>query len=261
MCMTNITSKGFILNYETHPKSSDFPLHYHTSYELFIVVKGSTTLLVDDKLISVNEKEIVLLKPDTVHKNVGENQHDRYSIHLTNEYLLSHFSDTLAKSITAPFDNSKLIVTDNTFEAILNLLTRIEKNPRYACIHTAEMITLLTEKRNLQIVDADIQLKTTDNILEYIRKNYASISGLDDIANYVHISKQYLCQRFKKETGVTISDYLNSIRINNACEMLRRGKHNITQTAVLCGYNSTPYFCRVFKSIMHMTPKEYERSV
>lgn len=259
--MKNITIKGFIFNHETHPKTEEFPLHYHPSYELFIVVKGGTTLLVDDKLISVNQKEIVLLRPDIVHKNVGENQHDRYSIHITNEYLLSHFSAPLAKSLAEPFDNNKLTVTDSAFEAILDLLKRIEKNPRYACIHTAEIITLLTDKRNLQTVNTDIQLKTTDNILEYIRKNYASIAGLDDIADHVHISKQYLCQRFKKETGVTVSDYLNSIRINNACEMLRRGKYNITQTAVLCGYNSVPYFCRVFKDIMHMTPKEYARSV
>lgn len=259
--MSDITINGFILNRETYPKSFDFPLHYHASYELFMVVKGETTLLVDDKLISVNKKEIVLLKPDVVHKNVGEKRHDRYSIHFTSEYLLSYFSDALAKSLAEPFDNNKIAVTDSTFGAILDLLKRIEQNPRYACIHTAEIITLLTDKRNLQTVNTNIPLKTTDNILEYIRKNYASISGLEDIANHVHISKQYLCQRFKKETGVTVSDYLNSIRINNACEMLRGGRHNITQTAILCGYNSAPYFCRVFKDIMHMTPKEYVRSV
>lgn len=259
--MSKISIDGFILNRETQPKTSDFPLHYHQSYELFIVIKGMTTLLVDDKLINVNEKEIVLLKPDIVHKNVGENLHDRYSIHFTKEYLLLHFSDKLAKSLSEPFDNNKIAVTDSIFEQLLYLIKRIETNIEYASIHTAEIITLLTDKRNLKTIITNAPLKTTDNILEYIRGNYASISGLDDIADNIHISKPYLCQLFKKETGVTVSDYLNSIRINNACEILRRGRHNITQTAILCGYNSTPYFCRVFKNIMHMTPKEYEQSI
>lgn len=256
--MTAISMDGFILNMETQPKSTDFPLHYHASYELFIVAKGRTTLLVDDKLISVCEKEIVLLKPDVVHKNAGENLHDRYSLHLTNEYLISHFSDNLVKSLTEPFDNNKIAVKDSVFNMILDLLKRIEKNPKYACIHAAEIITLLTDTKNLKtLTDTSTSLKTTDNILEYIGKNYANISGLDDIANNVHISKQYLCQIFKKETGVTVSEYLNNIRINNACEILRQGNCNITQTSILCGYNSTPYFCRIFKNIMGITPKEY----
>lgn len=259
--MSNISMSGFVLNHETQPKSSEFPLHYHPSYELFILVKGKTTLLVDDKLLPVNEKEIVMLKPDIVHKNAGESLHDRYSVHCTKEYLLSYFSDSLVKSLTEPFDNNKIAVKDSIFEIIIYLINCMEKKRERACIHTAEIITLLMDKKNLKKVDTCTLLKTTDNILEYIRENYANISGLDDIANGVHISKPYLCQVFKKETGVTVSDYLNSIRINNACEILRCGRHNITKTAILCGYNSTPYFCRMFKNIMHITPKEYMKSI
>lgn len=65
----------------------------------------------------------------------------------------------------------------------------------------------------------------------------------------------FICVSFKK-TGVTVSDYINSIRINNACEILRLGKSNITQAAILYEYNSTTYFCRVFKNIMRVTPRE-----
>lgn len=260
--MSKITIDGFILNHEIQPKSPYCPLHYHPSYEVFIAVKGTTTLLVDDKLLPVNEKEIVLLKPDIIHKNVGENLHDRYSIHFTNEYLTSYFSDKIAKLLTEPFNNNKITVVDNIFKIILNLLERIKKNPRYACIHTAEIITFLTDENNLQSTDTNIpQQKTTDIILEYIRRNSENISGLDDIANSVHISKQYLCHIFKKETGVTVSDYLNSIRINKACEMLRQSNDSITQIAISCGYNSTPYFCRVFRNIMKVTPKEYKKSM
>lgn len=140
------------------------------------------------------------------------------------------------------------------------ILRRMEKNLQYACIHSAEIIMLLKDKKNVYIPGINAQGRTTDNILEYIRKNYASVSSLDDIARGVHISKQYLCQVFKKETGVTVSEYLNSIRINNACDILLRGRKNITQTAILCGYSSTAYFCRVFKNIMKTTPKEYQRS-
>ncbi len=258
--MEYINTNGFILHNETLPKEPDC-LHYHSSYELFIVIKGSTTVLIDDKLVYAEEKDIVLLKPNIIHKNVGEKLHNRYSIHFTYEYLLSNFSDNLVKFLVSPFDNNRITVTDSTFREIMCLLNHIKNNPQHACIHTAGIITLLTDEKNLQAAKTNSLPKMAINILEYIRKNYADISSLNDVAKAVHISKQYLCYVFKKETDVTISEYLNSIRINNACEMLRGGKYNITQTAALCGYSSTPYFCRVFKDIMRMTPKEYQKNI
>lgn len=257
--MELINLNGFILHQETLPNKDDL-IHYHSSYELFIVVKGVTTVLIDDRLISVGEQEIILLKPDVIHKNIGQKLHERYSIHFTDEYLHSCFSDGVAELLTKSFENQKISVTSDTFEQILKLLTAIKNRPPFACIHAAEIVTLLSDPKNMQTAQLNITSKTAGHILEYIRKNYADISGLDDIANGVHISKQYLCQVFKKETGATISEYLNSIRISNACEMLRSGKHTITQTASLCGYNSTAYFCRIFKNVMRMTPREYQKN-
>lgn len=257
--MECVNTNGFILHNETLLMDTDC-LHYHASYELFIVIKGATTILIDDQLVYAEEKDIVLLRPNIIHKNVGEKQHNRYSIHFTYEYLLSNFSDTLAKLLISPFDNNRITVTDSTFREILCLLNHIKNNPQYACIYTAGIITLLADDKNREAAKTNALPKTAGTILEYIRKNYADISGLSDIAEAVHISKQYLCQVFKKETGVTVSEYLNSIRISNACEMLRGGKYNITQIALLCGYNSSPYFCRVFKEIMRMTPKEYQKN-
>lgn len=258
--MELINSNGFILHNETLVNKDDC-LHYHPSYELFMMMKGSTTILVDDKLIPIEENDILLLKPNIIHKNIGEKLHNRYSIHFTDEYLLSHFSDNLARSLISPFNNHKITVTDSVFQEISRLLSRIKSDPLHACIHTAEIITLLTDRNNLQMKNAAPLPKTVDHILAYIRKNYADITGLNEIAKSVPISKPYLCQVFKKETGVTISEYLNGIRISNACEMLRGGKYNITQIAMLCGYNSTPYFCRIFKDIMRMTPKEYQKTL
>lgn len=167
--MENTNSDGFILHHETLVKETD-SLHYHPSYELFIVVKGSTTILVDDRLVSAKEKDIVLLKPNVIHKNIGQKLHDRYSIHFTDAYLLSCFSDSLVRSLTKPFGNQKVTVTPGIFEQILNLLIHIKSNPPYACIHTAEIITLLTDGQNLQTAELNAPSQTADHILEYIRK-------------------------------------------------------------------------------------------
>ena len=65
--------KRLVLPQSSNTKKGDRQsnLHYHHSYEIFIILRGSTTLLADDKLISVSKNEIVLLKPDNLHKNNG----------------------------------------------------------------------------------------------------------------------------------------------------------------------------------------------
>lgn len=60
----NPLNDWFYLNRQTRKKGDrQSNLHYHHSYEIFIILRGSTTLLADDKLISVSKNEIVLLKP------------------------------------------------------------------------------------------------------------------------------------------------------------------------------------------------------
>ena len=76
----NPLNDWFYLNRQTRKKGDkQSNLHYHHSYEIFIILRGSTTLLADDKLISVSKNEIVLLKPDDLHKNNGGTEHERYA--------------------------------------------------------------------------------------------------------------------------------------------------------------------------------------
>lgn len=103
--------------------------------------------------------------------------------------------------------------------------------------------------------------RTIDLILEYINKNYQTVQNLDDISDAVHISKPHLCKLFKQEMNITVSDYLNTVRINNACELLRNSKHIITDIATACGYNSSTYFCKTFRHIVHMSPNEYRKHI
>ncbi len=71
---------------------------------------------------------------------------------------------------------------------------------------------------------------------------------MDKIAALIPMQKTYLCRKYKKETGQTISEYLNAIRIEQAQRLIVEGKHPITEIALMVGYNSYSYFRTVFKS-------------
>ena len=248
--------------HDTHPAEYLMSkLHYHNSYEMFIMINGSTTMLVDDKLVPADNRDIIFLKPNILHKNNGGAKHERYALHFTMNYLNTYFTDTAINSIIQNFDKDKLTFTSSAFAGIHELLNKIEHNEKYAYLYIAEIMSIVENKKNIVQEKINRNNSTVNSILEYIHSNYTDISGLDDIANEIHITKQYMCQLFKKHTLVTVSDYLNNVRINNASEMLRSSDMNVTETAMQCGYNSPMYFCKIFKKIVHMTPNEYKKHI
>lgn len=237
--------------------SHDF-LHYHHSYEMFIIENGKCNLLLDDKIIHASKYDIVLIRPDVLHKNNGGADRTRYAVHFTQKYLLHHFTPEITEQMTAVFKNNRITVKPVAFNRITELLRYAKKDPKFRYLHIGEIISILSNPENIERLQLQYSKDLVNSILEYINKNYAIITNLEDIALEFKISKSYLCQIFKKETAVTVAHYLNSVRINNACDMLRRGNTNITETALLCGYNSSMYFCKLFKQIVNMTPSEYK---
>ncbi len=61
--------------------------------------------------------------------------------------------------------------------------------------------------------------------------------------------------------NITVSDYLNTVRINNACEFLRNSKHSITDIATAAVIIHQHIFCKTFRHIVHMSPNEYRKHI
>lgn len=94
------------------------------------------------------------------------------------------------------------------------------------------------------------------NVIRYVRENYQTITGVDEIAGKFYINRDYLTRVFSKYMGMTVHDYIRLIRINHARAMLS-DKRGVTETAYACGFNSTSYFIRVFSRSVGMTPAKF----
>ncbi|HOK94833.1 MAG TPA: helix-turn-helix transcriptional regulator, partial [Anaerohalosphaeraceae bacterium] len=80
-----------------------------------------------------------------------------------------------------------------------------------------------------------------------------------DIAKSAHLSVSRLAHLFREQMGVTIVDYLTSIRIQHAKRLLLTSENNCTRICYEVGYNNQSYFTRVFKQLVGMTPREFRR--
>lgn len=100
---------------------------------------------------------------------------------------------------------------------------------------------------------------TTQSVLEvkkYIDEFYHNAElNTEVLGRKFGYNPRYLSALFQRETGISISKYINSLRIQNACSLLEHGIKSIRDVAALCGYTDPLYFSKVFKKEMHVSPR------
>jgi two-component system response regulator YesN len=97
-----------------------------------------------------------------------------------------------------------------------------------------------------------------DRIVEFLNARYADSSlYLPSVAEEFGITREYLSQFFKEQTGENFSVYLERLRIGHARELLATTDKPLAEVARRCGYNSPPVLRRAFKRVEGITPSEF----
>jgi two-component system response regulator YesN len=94
--------------------------------------------------------------------------------------------------------------------------------------------------------------------INYIDANYNKPITLADVAKASHLSISRLAHIFKEQMGITIIDYLTSVRIERAKQLLLATDQNCTEICFEVGYNNQSYFTRTFKGLVGMTPRQFK---
>lgn len=93
--------------------------------------------------------------------------------------------------------------------------------------------------------------------MEYMQYHFDQPLTLEDIAKQAHLSVSRLAHLFKEQVGITVIEYLTSIRVNQAKQRLMATESNCTQICFEVGYNNQSYFTRIFKQVVGMTPRQF----
>ena len=93
--------------------------------------------------------------------------------------------------------------------------------------------------------------------LDYIDFHYQDDLSLNYMAQFCSVTNGYLSAQFKKETGSTLTDYLNSTRIRQSLILLNSTRLSVQDIAFQCGFSDSNYFTRIFKKRQGCSPKQY----
>lgn len=97
--------------------------------------------------------------------------------------------------------------------------------------------------------------------MEYIKNHYTQNIKHQLIAEYVHVNKSYLSRLFHKETGETLTDAINRIRVEKAKELLANTNIKTYEVASMVGIEDPAYFSVLFKKMTGLSPTEYKNSL
>lgn len=103
----------------------------------------------------------------------------------------------------------------------------------------------------------DIRNYTIKRAINYIREHYAEGISLEETAECLDITPEYLSTLFNKEMDINFSTFITQFRISHAKRLLKGTDMKIYEIADAVGYHDSKYFMRVFKEIQGLSPKEY----
>ena len=112
--------------------------------------------------------------------------------------------------------------------------------------------------RFLPVSNTTKQSHSVDLIKKYLDDHFTDHNfSLENMSKELSYNKKYISYIFKKRFGIGIVEYLNTVRVQNACTMMEQGVTSVTDIADRCGYLDAQYFSKVFKTKMGIVPSRY----
>jgi two-component system response regulator YesN len=137
------------------------------------------------------------------------------------------------------------ILKGRYWEDILNKLVSY-------CTNITSFFLKQQENPNYHIV---VQIK------DYLEHNYSETCSVEEMAEKVHLSPNYLRSIFKDSVGQTILEYVTEYRLLKACELLKNKTLRVKEVGRLVGYDNESYFGSVFAKKYGVSPNEYRKMV
>lgn len=253
------------------------PYHAHNFIEIVLIDSGSGWHIINGEKISVQPGDIIIVDYDVPHKSISGNEQlvVRNCLFTVSTLDKQHqnsrsFCDALlscsiSSKLYSNFSSYLRIRTsgDNKYQIISLYEKMLKEYNRKLTGYPSMLRSYLTE---LLILIARIyeendskQSSVINSVKEYIIENYKKNITLDEISSNVFLSSQYLCKIFKENTGTTIIQFLQQIRIEQAIQSILSTDKKISDIAASVGYSDLKHFNSIFKKITGTTPSKMRR--
>jgi len=274
-----MSDKIVIMHGRVKPENPTYPEHYHDFVEFVYILKGNCVHVINGESYPVKRGDMVIINYNQSHSFFGSPDTEFIEILMKPEYI-----------------NEALINQENAF-ALLNLSEFenfreiLDMEKRCVCFTTEERrsveqtIAMMEKELESKAPGSELAIKSQLNfliimlfrkmsllsneekfagiskqLLLYIRQHANEKLTLSGVAEKCWYNPTYFCRLFKEHTGMTFTEYLNKIRIENAAALLRSTDMKIEDICFSVGFSDKSRFFKSFQQYNKMTPHQYRKS-
>ncbi len=256
-----------------------FNWHYHPEYEICLTLNSKGLRYVGDHIDSYDNYDLVLLGPDLPHTWHSHENNDRSTqiVHVAQVPIA--WLDQLVATHTELFGLKEFLVKSR-LGIKFNITTAIEATNLFNRIATAsplmrfstllELLDLMSRDTKATFLSstiftfgerADRSRDKLDKVIDYIYENYTESLYADDLAKLAHMSTNHFHRFFKKRTELTLTEFINQLRIGKACKLLANTNSPITVISDQCGFKNMSNFNRRFLALRSCTPSQFRKQI
>jgi len=246
-----------------HFNSFEFDKHAHEEYTISLIHDGNMKGFLDGFSHHFQKSAILTINPDEVHSCRTDNEE---GYNYTSLYFDKSVLEKLSKDEFGSKDiyfNKFSLFNEKIYKRLAYLVFKDEKKEISKLEFESNLIEVLKEIVLLNTsFTSENNLSNNDKMVlkakEFMNDNFFLDICLDDISNELDISKYHFLRLFKEKAYCSPHSYLMNRRVEKAKQFLQKGE-TIINTAYACGFNDQSHLHRRFKSIIGLTPKEYQK--
>lgn len=227
--------------------------HWHMEHELIACREGSAQVMLDDTMFNITQQQCIFCHSGRVHY---------ISASPDSLLLVCLFNEKMYDPITSPFALENPVFEDRygILPKLSEIRHELQNQPIFFECRTEAMIgEILVDvfrgeplrKAQWQFSDVITRYK---QLLNHIDLEYEHITYRNAV-QFMNMSDAYFSRYFKRQAGMTFSQYLNVVRIEKAVQLLDSAPTmKITDVMLRCGFNTIRSFNRVFRAVTGFTP-------
>jgi AraC-like DNA-binding protein len=277
---SDIDSSFRCLHFSCESFSADHAWHYHPEYELTWIIRSEGTRFVGDSIQPYGVNDLVLVGPNLPHcwhdepTANGSGPPDLVVAQFQANCFGDDFLDLGAAQGLRKFlaQAQQGIAFDSCCARQVRplLVSMTEERGLHRLAKLLDVLVILSEADNtMTLASQNYQLNNDitpvnrsriERVHRYIRENMENEISQAEIAATLGMSSPAFCRFFKAAMGQTFVNFVNILRINEACRLLS-GNRPITEIAMECGYQNISNFNRQFLALRGTNPTEYRRQL
>ncbi len=239
--------------------------HLHRELELVLYRAGETVASADSRRYNLMAGDLFLTFPNQIHSYETVVKED-YSIMILKPDLLPELSDEFDLSVP-----ESAVLAGGAFDpqinALFDAIVAICRQPEETVPYRTEklhgyLLALFAEilsGMNLVGLPQD-DSGALRSIIFYCTRHYTGDLSLSVLADKLGLNRYYISHLFSRKLGMRFNDYVNSLRISEACRMLLNSDDSVTDICFHVGFGTLRTFNRAFIRHTGRTPSEYRKS-